>query len=106
MAVIITNMDMPQSCFECDKTYKWKKIGAVQCPHINMPSISNNTTNRPSYCPLKEISDNSVLEDIKAEVETDLSMFCFDLWGNENSTWTEIKAIIDKHIRGKDNDNV
>ena len=57
MAVIITNMDMPKSCFECDKTYKWKKDGKVQCPHINMPSISSNTTNRPSYCPLKSTDE-------------------------------------------------
>ena len=53
--MIQIDMDMPKSCFECDKTYKWKKDGKVQCPHINMPSISSNTTNRPSYCPLKEV---------------------------------------------------
>ena len=40
----------------------------------------------------------SVIEDIKAEIETDLSMFCFDDWGNENGSWTAIKEIIDKHI--------
>lgn len=37
------------------------------------------------------------LDRIKAEIETDLSHFCFDEWGNENPTWKEIKAIIDKH---------
>ena len=45
----------------------------------------------------------SELENIKAEIETDLSMFCFDDWGNETTTWKEIKAIIDKHIRGEEN---
>jgi hypothetical protein len=64
--MIQIDIDMPKNCFECDKTYKWKKIGKVQCPHINMPSISSDTTNRPSYCPLKELSDNSVLKDIEA----------------------------------------
>ena len=67
--MIQIDIDMPKNCFECDKTYKWKKDGKVQCPHINMPSISSNITNRPSYCPLKEVSDNSVLEDIKVEIE-------------------------------------
>ena len=38
------------------------------------------------------------IEDIKAEIETDLSMFCFDDWGNENGSWTAIKEIIDRHI--------
>ena len=67
--VVITDMDMPKNCFECDKTYKCKKDGKVQCPHINMPSISSNMDCRPPYCPLKEVSDNSVLEDIKVEIE-------------------------------------
>jgi len=53
--MIHIDMDMPKSCFECDKTYKWKKDGKVQCPHINMPSISSNRDCRPSYCPLKEV---------------------------------------------------
>ena len=38
-----------------------------------------------------------VLDKIRAEIETDLSHFCFDEWGNENPTWKEIKAIIDKY---------
>lgn len=38
-----------------------------------------------------------VLDKIKTEIETDLSHFCFDEWGNENPTWKEIKAIIDKY---------
>ena len=42
-------------------------------------------------------TDNSILDKIKAEIETDLSHFCFDDWGNENSTWKEVKAIIDKY---------
>ena len=33
-----------------------------------------------------------------SEIETDMSHFCFDDWGNENATWTEIKKI----LRGKD----
>ena len=45
---------------------------------------------------------NAVLDKIKAEIETDLSMFCFDDWGNENGSWTAIKEIIDKHISGKE----
>ena len=38
-----------------------------------------------------------VLDKIIAEIETDLSHFCFDDWGNENSTWKEVKAIINKY---------
>ena len=34
------------------------------------------------------------------EIETDMSHFCFDDWGNENETWTEIKRI----LRGKANE--
>lgn len=45
----------------------------------------------------KELSTCSVLDKIKAEIETDLSHFCFDDWGNENPTWKEVKAIIDKY---------
>ncbi len=41
-----------------------------------------------------------VLDKIKAEIETDLSHFCFDDWGNENSTWKEVKAIIEKYREG------
>ena len=40
----------------------------------------------------------SSLDDIKAEIETDLSWFCYDEYGNEKVEWTEIKKIIDKHI--------
>ena len=35
-----------------------------------------------------------------SEIETDMSFFCFDDWGNENETWTEIKRI----LRGKANE--
>ena len=52
--MIQIDIDMPKNCFECDKTYKWKKTGKVQCPHINMLSISSNRDCRPPYCPLKE----------------------------------------------------
>ena len=38
-----------------------------------------------------------VLNKIIAEIETDLSFFCFDEWGNENSEWKEVKAIINKY---------
>lgn len=57
----------------------------------DLPSIQP-TTKENLAVPL------SVIEDIKAEIETDLSMFCFDDWGNENGSWTAIKEIIDKHI--------
>lgn len=62
---------MPKSCFECDKTYKWKKDGKVQCPHINMPSISSNRDCRPSYCPLKS-TDEMIAEIEDYSVETKL----------------------------------
>ena len=60
--MIYIDIDMPKNCFACDKTYKWRKDGKVQCPHINMPSISSNTTNRPCYCPLKEIHTGHWIE--------------------------------------------
>ena len=45
-----------------------------------------------------EIRDrNDVLNKIIAEVETDLSFFCFDDWGNETSEWKEVKSIINKY---------
>lgn len=59
------------------KRINGKKIGKVQCPHINMPSISSNRDCRPPYCPLKEVSDNSVLEDIKVEMENLKDNRCF-----------------------------
>ena len=42
----------------------------------------------------------SVIEDIKSEIKTDMSWFCFDEWGNETAEWKKLKAIIDKHISG------
>lgn len=46
---------------------------------------------------IKALEQESVLDKIRAEIETDLSHFCFDEWGNENLIWKEIKAIIDKY---------
>ena len=51
----------------------------------------------------KDISGKAVwykkaIEDIKAEIETDLSYICFDDWGNEKAEWTQIKAVIDKNM--------
>ena len=53
--MIQIDMKMPKSCFDCDKTRQWKNTGRVQCPHIDMPSISSNRDCRPPYCPLKEV---------------------------------------------------
>lgn len=50
-----------------------------------------------------EAFPKSELQDIKGEIEQNLSWFCFDDWGNESSTWTEIKKIIDNHMGGEDN---
>lgn len=44
-----------------------------------------------------KIKVNDVLNKIRAEIETDLSNFCFDDWGNETNEWKEVKAIIDKY---------
>lgn len=46
---------------------------------------------------IKALEQESILDKIRAEIETDLSHFCFDEWGNENLIWKEIKAIIDKY---------
>ena len=110
MSVIITGIDMPKSCFECDKTYKWKKDGKVQCPHINMPSISNSTTNRPSYCPLKEYEERPSahwiehLQDIKAEIEDEIDLIT-GLGDYHDLIILGLKSalnIINKHISGKE----
>ena len=53
--MIQIDMEMPKSCFDCDKTRQWEKTGKVQCPHIFMPSISTNRDCRPPWCPLKEV---------------------------------------------------
>ena len=39
-------------------------------------------------------------DSVISEIETDMSHFCFDDWGNENATWTDIKGI----LRGKANE--
>lgn len=46
---------------------------------------------------IKALEQEPILDKIRAEIETDLSHFCFDEWGNENPTWKEIKVIIDKY---------
>ena len=73
---------------------KWELIQDNQYCGIIDDLLYQNIKNGT---PFKE-----VFEDIKAEIETDLSMFCFDDWGNENGSWTAIKEIIDNHISGKE----
>lgn len=82
-------------------------IGGVKCcATCRKPAYPKSETvtefaDRCRECGTRVIP-KSVLQDIKTEIEQDLSWFCFDDWGNESSTWTEIKKIIDKHIESAD----
>ena len=55
---------------------------------------------RKDEFPIVDAYVNSVLADIKSEIEQKLSWFCFDDWGNETDTWKMIKAIAERHIGG------
>ena len=62
MVVIITNMDMPKDCLDCFH------MGIYS--HCALRYKKKNNYDRHPNCPLKEVNNNSVLEDIKAEIES------------------------------------
>lgn len=95
MAVIIADMnEVPMNCFECDlHNYHFCNLTG-NCIESN---IDDNT--RADDCPLKEVNDNSVLEQIKEEIEE--KGFNSPMM-NPVFTMTEILEIIDKYIIGEE----
>ena len=73
-------IDMPPKEFEHFKQFKGKFI----CDN--------------GYDLIQAIKNGTPLEDIKKEIETDLSWFCFDEYGNKKWDWKQIEKIFDKHI--------
>lgn len=91
MAVIISNMRMPKNCEEC--IFTEHKSEYCLLIHDNVSAVK-----KTNMCPLKKVNDNTVLEDIKAEIVD------YFQWGDVSSTdQNAILDIIDNQIRGKEN---
>ena len=54
--------------------------------------------------PRNDVLSREAIEDIKTEIETELSWYCFDDWGNETAEWSAIKEILERHISRKENE--
>lgn len=78
---------------EIEKQYKWLM---TKSPTIYMMDIAFDAIRKAVREASKE-QQEPILDKIRAEIETDLSFFCFDDWGNETTEWKEVKAIIDKY---------
>ena len=105
MAVIISDMEkVPCSCFDCE-------LHNYHFCNLTGNLVENNLDDgtRAGDCPLKEVSDNSVLEDIKAKLDHDLkeAPYMYDdehldeLYGFQDGLEHALH-IMDKHIDGKE----
>ena len=65
MAIIIDGWDkLPQNCYDCD-LHNYHECALTS---NSIEDYYNGETREPG-CPLKEASENSALEDIKADIE-------------------------------------
>ena len=64
--MIQIDMEMPKGCVVEISATTRKLCPLMESCHEKGQTIQRNS--RPSDCPLKEVSDKSVLEDIKAEI--------------------------------------
>ena len=95
--MIQIDIEMPENC--------------LSCPFLHRP-FSNNTfchakaeedfidkdsiyIKRQDFCPLKEVSNNSALEDIKSEIK--------EMRSKQNCSCSDCLDIIDKHMESEDN---
>lgn len=83
MAVIITDMDMPRSCPECQF---FKNGNGLVCP-----LTCNN-----GDCPLKSA------DEMIAEIETDMSWDMYDENGNETDLHKRLMSIIHRYTDKED----
>ena len=106
MQVIDTSMDMPQSCDKCEKTNC--KGALVPWGDIKFPlskSGDNFMNARLPDCPLKEVNNKSVLEDIKEELIQSCKGYPLKAKAFEENTniialpISEITKIMDKYIK-------
>lgn len=73
MAIIIDGWDkLPQNCYGCD-LHNYHECDLTS---NSIEDYYNGETREPG-CPLKEVSENSVLEDIKVEMENLKDNRCF-----------------------------
>lgn len=95
MAIIIDGWDkLPQNCYGCD-LHNYHECDLTS---NSIEDYYNGETREPG-CPLKEVSENSVLEDIKAEIKRKANS---GQWSDATVYGTQKAiAIIDKHISGK-----
>ena len=74
--MIQIDMEMPNSCYDCPfkKNYRNNDFG-IHCEcelDDDYRTINILEHSKPQWCPLKEVPDKSVLEDIKDEIENQL----------------------------------
>lgn len=66
MSILIENMEMPKSCFQC---WNYDKINAHAggwCCVLTLTSYGCNPFKRPAWCPLKEVKEGvEELEELK-----------------------------------------
>ena len=100
MAVIISDMEhIPDSCFNCDfHNYHFCDMTG-NCIEENM---DNGT--RADDCPLKEVNDNSVLEEIKADIHKAKELMKEHHYNRLTRDAFEllVTEIINRHMSGKD----
>lgn len=88
--MVAIDMEMPKTCYEC--LLSQNCFGTLIC------DVTKKRANKHN-CPLKEVNNNSVLEDIKAEIK-EMS------FGIQSEAWEvqeKIVKLIDNHISGKEN---
>jgi len=94
--MIQIDMEMPDSCYNCElHNYHFCDLTKTCIVH------NWNDSTRAGDCPLKEVPENSVLEDIKAKIRH----FMFEV--NPSSSESDyacnyILDLINNHISGKD----
>lgn len=89
MAVTIENMTMPKSCEDCPFSSCKGRLNGFYCD-ITTFDVDMESKERDADCPLKEVDNNSVLENIKAEI--------VDMRSKKNCSCSDCLDIIDKHI--------
>ena len=72
------------------------------CIHCNVCGEEGAFEEALGFCAEKIKEPYKVLKDIKVEIETDLSWFCFDEYGNKKWDWKQLEKVFDKYI-GKEN---
>ena len=101
MAVIDTSMDMPKSCEACPN-YQGENIYCLKGCFIPYKMFDIGDVIHVD-CPLKEVNDNSVLEDIKTQIPNLVRYESAD--GQDLILAYDVMRLIDEYIGGKEQVN-